>query len=394
LHRDVDTLDEAKRLLLDDHLASCPACRGDRAHMQRVRELGTSVPVPPAGAREYNRAIAGALLEGARAQAPQTWSWKLPFAITALATAGVAIAVAVRSDEDAPRAPAPISVAPAPAPAPVPEPAPVPATPPDVVESGELVAPSSTIASGDAVPADVRLQTRAVTRIRLAAARVVIAAYSEVRWSPIERVLLLDRGSLEIETQAGGARIVTPSFEVAVDDGQLSVDAKRVRVTRGTAQVFDHARVRLAALDDGESWDSAAPVKQRPRTAAKTASELFAEARAQFASKDYAGAQRLATRALAWATSRHDKAELRMFLAEVAQASGALDIAVDRYVAIANDLADLAVAESALYAAARIEARRGRAAAAKKLLEHYLATYPAGRYADDVQRQLTTEPPP
>jgi hypothetical protein len=253
---------------------------------------------------------------------------------------------------------------------------------------------SETIASGAAVPADVILTTRDVTRIRLAAARVVVAAYSEVRWSPIERVLLLDRGSLDIETSSGGARVVTPSFELALDDGALTVEPTRVRVKRGTARVFDHARVQLAELGTGETWGTEKPVKPTPHARAKTASELFDEAKAALAAKDYPSAERLATRALAATMARNDKAEVRIFLADVAQASGALDVAVDRYTAIANDFASLAVAESALYAAARVEGRRGHTAAARKLLEHYLATYPTGRYADDVQRQLTTEKSP
>jgi hypothetical protein len=396
LHRDVDALDEAKRLLLDDHLASCVACRGDRAHMQRVRELGTSLPVPPAGAREYNRAIAGALLEGARSEQPSRWSWK-PLAVAAVAAAGIAIAIAARRDDAPPRiandSPVPSPTAPQPEPvpprpAPVVEPAPVATT--DVVEAGELRSPSTTIATGTAIPADVILTTRDVARLRLAAARVVVAAHSEVRWSPIERVLLLDRGSIDIETDDGGARVVTPSFELALDDGALTVGRTRVRVKRGKAQVFDHARVRLAELDAGESWDATARlVKRPPRTHVKTPTELMTEARALLAAKDHPGAERLATRALAATESRRDKADYRMFLADLAQASDALDVAVARYTAVARDFADLAVAESALYAAALIESRRGHPAAARTLRERYLATYPTGRYADDVQRQLT-----
>ena len=81
-----------------------------------------------------------------------------------------------------------------------------------------------------------------------------------------------------------------------------------------------------------------------------------------------------------------------MFLAEVAHASGALDLAVERYLAIAARFGALPAGESALYAAARIELRRSRASAARALLTRYLARYPAGRYADDARRELATLP--
>src|SRR5687768_12326494 len=113
--------------------------------MRLVHELGTSLPVPPTGAREYNRAIAGALLEGARSHQPARWSWKLPLALTA--AAAIAIVVALSSNDSPPRMAQP---APAPPLVEVPSPLPAPATPDrapeaptDVVEAGELIAPSS-----------------------------------------------------------------------------------------------------------------------------------------------------------------------------------------------------------------------------------------------------------
>jgi hypothetical protein len=62
-HRDALALDETQRLILDDHLAACERCRGDRHRMLVVRRVGAALPVPPAGSREYSRAIARALLE-------------------------------------------------------------------------------------------------------------------------------------------------------------------------------------------------------------------------------------------------------------------------------------------------------------------------------------------
>ncbi|MCW5804162.1 MAG: hypothetical protein KIT31_17445 [Deltaproteobacteria bacterium] len=81
-----------------------------------------------------------------------------------------------------------------------------------------------------------------------------------------------------------------------------------------------------------------------------------------------------------------------MLLADIAQASGALDRAVAHYTAVFTELAGLPAAESALYAAARVELRRTRTAAARALLARYLDRHPAGRYADDVRRQLAALP--
>ena len=85
-------------------------------------------------------------------------------------------------------------------------------------------------------------------------------------------------------------------------------------------------------------------------------------------------------------------AEARIFLADVAQAAGALDRAVERYLAVATEFADLPAGESALYAVARIELRRSRTAAGRAVLVRYLARYPSGRYADDARRQLAGSP--
>jgi outer membrane protein assembly factor BamD (BamD/ComL family) len=77
-----------------------------------------------------------------------------------------------------------------------------------------------------------------------------------------------------------------------------------------------------------------------------------------------------------------------MLIADVAQASGALDRAVAQYLEVAAEFDDLPVAESALYAAARIELHRSRSAAARAVLERYLGRFPTGRYADDARREL------
>ena len=94
LHREADTLDEAQRLVLDDHLVACARCRGDRERLRAMRRIGTALAVPPAGAREYQRAIARALLEGTTPAPARRDRWSVPMVIAA-ATVAVATAIAI-----------------------------------------------------------------------------------------------------------------------------------------------------------------------------------------------------------------------------------------------------------------------------------------------------------
>ncbi|HMG55427.1 MAG TPA: hypothetical protein VK601_18145, partial [Kofleriaceae bacterium] len=276
-----------------------------------------------------------------------------------------------------------------------------------VVEDGALIDRTAgrtvAVERGAAIPPDTALHAAHPARLRFAAVHVVVAASSELRWSAATRTLVLVRGSLEVDgAGAGVARVVTERFEVELGDVALTVDAGAVRVHRGRARIVDRARTPLAHVESGATWRPpvATPVAAAPEAApasaagpsatapGPSAAALLADARAQLAAQDYAAAERTAERALATSPSRGDAAEARIFLADLAQASGALDRAVTRYLAVAAEFADLPVAESALYAAARVELRRSRTGAARAVLERYLARYPAGRYADDARREL------
>jgi hypothetical protein len=452
LHRDLDSLDEAQRLVLEDHLAGCARCRADRGHLRMVHEVGAALPVPPTGARLYSRAIARALLEdhgrAIRALRPR---WPR-VASAVLAVAAVAIAVAlVRGGHDAPRVadrdaaaaaptttpttpaltpaapttPTPPTLAPVAPPrqaaspeplasppqlaAPAPAPRPAAGPSPDIVERGALVHQGAAhqgaahqgavIEDGAAVPADASLRAARQTRLLLASSRVVVAAASEIRWSPGPRTLALERGEVEVDVRgAGVSRIVTERFDVQLADATVTVDATRVRVRRGAAQIVDRAGARIR-VPAGRTWRPSRPAaRATERTeridlpASPSAVDLVALARAQFAARELATAEQTAARALAAGPSRGEQAEARILLADIAQASGALDVAVARYTAVATAFAEAPAAESALYAVARIELRRGRPAAARAHLERYLERYPTGRYADDVRRDLASLP--
>jgi len=260
--------------------------------------------------------------------------------------------------------------------------------------AGQSPGQTAAIVRGAAIPPDTALHAAHPARLRFAEVRVVVAASSDLRWSAATRTLVLVRGSLDVDGAGGGvARVVTERFEVELGDVALTVDAGAVRVHRGRARIVDRERTLLAHVESGATWRSSVPsVAPAPAAAAHaagpSATTLLADACSQLAAQDYAAAERTAERVLATSPSRGDAAEARIFLADLAQVSGALDRAVTRYLAVAAEFADLPVAESALYAAARVELRRSRTGAARAVLERYLARYPAGRYADDARREL------
>lgn len=264
LHRDAGSLDEAQRLQLDDHLASCEACRGDRARMQMLHRAGTSLDSPPSESRMYDRAIARALLEGPRIAEPVRARWMWPVALGALLATAFAAVVAMRSASEPSKAP-------------------------------DVVAPSTDVTAGSGEP---HVQ------------------------------------SVERE-------------DVVVED----------------------------------------PAPKQPE-ALESIAAILARARKQLAAKQYTLAERTASSVLSRASGA-DEAEARTILADVAQASGQLDLASTRYREVAKKFASLSAGEAALYAAARVEARRG--GDSRALLETYLARYPRGRFVEDVRRLLQPE---
>jgi hypothetical protein len=398
LHRDVESLDDAARLVLDDHLASCARCLGDREQLLRVRQLGESIAVPPPGAREYNRAIARALIEGRPRVAtpvPHTRVWIPLAAFAAVAAAAVIGFVALRGRNERPAEPRAASTGSS---TPQPPEAPPEVVASDVVDDGVVHAGTTAIAAGHAVPADTSLRADEPAKLRLAAAQVVIAAGAEVRWLPVERALLLERGAVDVHAATPGvARVVAEHFAADLDGADLTVERTSVRVHSGRATILAPSGAVLARLEAGGEWTLPTVTAVRtPRTHdvanGPTFDELMALARKQFAAREYTTATRTTEDALALRPRRDDEAEARTFLGDIAQASGDLALAARRYTAVADDFAGAPSAESALYAAARVELRRGRTAAARALLERYLDHHPDGRYADDVRRELSALP--
>ena len=396
LHRDAAALSDAERLVLEEHLQACDGCRRDRARLQMVRQAGAALPARSIGSRGHQRALSRALLEGSRPAAARPRS-RLRYALAgsvAVAAVGAALAfagLAATGDGTSAGGGAPVAADPA-GPTGAPPAAPsVPAVPPAPpaasIEAGAVSRDGVPLDVGAEVPADTALHAARGARIVLPAASVAVVAAGELRWSASEHAVYLDGGTIDVEVdprQRAPVRVVTERFVIEVTGTLFRASPRGVAVQRGSVRVTSRDGLVLAAsVRAGETWEVA-----EPSLAAPAAAGWLARARAAFGAGRFAEAERHADAALDASPSRLQAAEARAVLAECAQALGRLDDAVARYRAIAARFADLPDAEHALFAAARLEASRGRAGSARGLLRHYLDRYPTGRYVDDARRRL------
>jgi hypothetical protein len=357
LHVDSPTLDEAQRLILDDHLAACERCRGDRERLRLVHQLGSSIQ-PSIDPRDINRAIARALIEGAprREPAPVRRTWVLAIAGVALAVAAGAVIVIGARDSDAPT-----DVA---RPEPPRQPEPSRPSPPheapaaraladDVVAAGTVHVGDRTIAAGGEVPAGTVLTGDATLRLR--DAQVVLGASTQIVWLPTDRALLLEAGSVEVSVDGAELRVRVGAIAIAIAGGAATVSSGRIEVRRGAARIMGRDGRVITSLTAGQVWTPAVASVEKPRTNQPAKTPTLAEL---------------------------------LRLAEQAQSEGMLELAIERYTAVATTFAGAPQAESALYAAARLELRLGRTSRARSLLDTYLSRYPRGRYVEDVRREL------
>jgi hypothetical protein len=390
LHLDTESLSEAERLVLEDHLISCESCRTDRAHMRRVRKVGESLPSASIGPRGHARALASARMQGRRTRAPAARPAVPWWAFAGLAAAGAAALVVylvARSDGAVSSAPA-MDLASTPSEIVSPvieherrnvEPPSVPGAPQLALVEGTLTQDGAPVPLNNELPTGVVLRAATPATIVAVSVTIVASAKSELRRTSVEREVFLLHGSTDVSGDA--ARIATDSFAVEVH-GDATVTPRRVTARKGFVRIFaSDGRVLAAKVSAPMTW-------QFPdATLAANAAALLEQARGAFNARDYATAERHADAALDASPTRPQTAEARTLLAECAQATGKLDVALTRYEAIASRFADLPAGETALFAAARLQSGRD-AAAGRKLFERYLEHYPAGRFAEDARRQL------
>ena len=124
------------------------------------------------------------------------------------------------------------------------------------------------------------------------------------------------------------------------------------------------------------------------RAEAKSASHWLSSARSHLAAGNVAPARSDIDRALEVASARPDKAEAFSLRAECALVAGNRLEAARRYLEVARRYRDLDAGETALFAAARLEANAGQVVSARTHLRQYLSQYPDGRFRDEATQRL------
>jgi hypothetical protein len=287
------------------------------------------------------------------------------------------------------------------------------ALPPARVMSGEVEIEGRLYGRDTAIGAVSALRSADGATIALGHAVVELRPGTALRWTASAHELRLDEGRVVADVDPKAQRPFTVStadfavlvlgtrFEVALDE--VKVERGRVRVVATDGAVLaeslgagEHLIVPLAAELEQGAFD-ARPVRHgrptrvkpaRSAGAAKDPGALLIEARAHLAARRVDDARQSIDAALALGRVRSQRAEAMSLRAECALVEGDLATAVEVYLRVARAFAREPAGQNALFAAARLEAERGRSASAAALLERYLARYPRGRFVKEARTRL------
>lgn len=413
LERQAPSLSHAERLRVETHLAECERCRREHVAMVGLLAIVEQKIDSSLKSNVQERAIARAVLRSreqhsAAAECPpagvglaRAWSWGLGAAL--IATLLVVVGMSLRS-----RGIAPLGVAR------------LEQTSGDRVVLGSLSVPGRQLQQGAAVPAHRELHPAGAFTVRLAHAKLSVRGAESMTWSPEDRVVSLRGGVADVSVDPArhqSFRVVTPRFSVNVIGTEFQVAADQVTVTRGRVQVSSPSGQPWAELGPGQSWSyvppatggelarqapavdppavPAAPAVNRGPSApevksATSAAELLARARHRLAAGDARAALVDLDAVLSARGSRGQQAEAYTLKADCALVQGDARSAVRQYLDVSRRFPGLRAAETALFAAARIEANGGNKASAKNLLLAYRERYPAGQFTSDVDARLRT----
>ena len=391
LHRDREALPDADRLQLERHLTSCSRCRKRADAVSNLVQVVISAARPRLTTTEHEAVIARALSttdnHTKAAVVARMPRWQRPLFATATAALALGLLLWVL-------------------PGPAQRTAQVDSSSQRVL-SGLLDSSLGSLSERDNIPSQQRLKARETTTVVLAQAAVVVSAHSEIEWDHLERRLDLHSGSVDVDvTRRSGESfsVATPRFEVQVLGTQFRVDQSSVVVHRGSVRIVSAqgevlvetlragGRWQLSPvsrLSDAESSEQPRTEKAQPRTQPDdSASDLLDRARTALSNGATARANRLASAALELEPTRFEAAEARTILAEVAQATGNRQKAITLYLEVARRYPNLLAGETALFAAARLEANAGNDQVAIRLLKRYLSRYRSGVMRSEASRRL------
>jgi tetratricopeptide (TPR) repeat protein len=415
LGRRAGGLSGAEALRLEDHLASCGDCSREAALLDGLREIANAErrSLPPV-ARE--QVIRRAFAQAERLSPRDSGLRRLWLALAAgsltLAAATAAFLLVVRNGEQ----PAVTANEARPHDAPT-----VVGARVDRVLSGVIEIDGVSSDAGTELAAHGGLHARTAATVSLGHAEVRLAAGTALRWDRGQRKLQLKNGRVLAEVNPSAREsftVETPRFTVLVLGTRFEVTLDAVRVERGRVRVISSSGKELAAsLGAGEELvvpassereaeaaqavepndprlterrRALSPPAARAKAPARTddGAALIAEARAHLAERRVTDARRALEAALAVSHEPNQRAEALSLRAECALVSGDLGTAIEAYLRVARTYAHHPAGQNALFAAARLEAERGRSAAAITLLERYLSRYPNGRFEKEARMRL------
>ncbi len=386
-------LDAASELRVHAHLESCVHCRDHAAHWNALLPaMRALVPPPPTPMRarrmemEIERRLAEPVSPSARSRRRGPL-YGVPFAVAA--AAALVFWLSPRRPQPPVVASAPPSIAPAP-------PAFAMLTSKDE-PAGQRLAPGSHVTLPAATSATLKLATSA-SLVLVGPAELTLGGDDE------HVTLALDEGRLEAEVahrRPGQAFVVAfPQGRVEVRGTRFVVMAKPVgswvRVDEGRVAVFDH---------DGGEWSVGAgethefavppPAPNPPPTRATrhvcssppiSCGPLTQAVRGAMRAGAYDRAQSLLEPALQLRPDCRPlvcRNELGYLRAEALRGSGRLDDAVAAYKLLDRRDAPSATRQNALYAAAQLERRLGKLAAARSDFDRALAAAPDGALREE-----------
>lgn len=398
-------LDDAERLHLEFHLSTCEACAEHSRALSALTKLVDSDAIKPLSPRARERAIAASLraldqpvaMEPNLEPAPRfRITWQLGAA--AVAAAGITAFVMLSDNTDrvykvseAPRPGIGLSRAD--------HTNPTPSAGVRVV-SGTVALGRGTASAGDIIDDSTRLSSRSGAELRSGDVHVVMAANTTMGWKTDKRTIAVAKGRVRVASKADARalRVVTRSFAVIVAGSEASVSNGSVRVHRGTVQVVSPSG-KVLAKRVHKFWTplrTASAKHHRSRRQRHTTNDadrpdpatLLRAARAAVARRDLPAAREGIQAAQAQSLTPAQRAEALTLLADAAFVDGDDGRAVELYLGVARKYRSLAAGQNALYAAARLQAKRGERAQARKLFRRYLARYPNGRFRAEATRRL------
>ena len=293
--------------------------------------------------------------------------------------------------------------------------------------SGALAVNGSALGPGDAIPTQQELASKGSFVVDLAHARLSAEHVDSFRWSAAERAVTMRGAVVNVSVDPSrhqSFRVITPHFMVDVLGTQFKVALDTVAVTRGRVRVLSAAGAPLAELGPGQVWSYVAPASalaaldtarggpesvvvatdaaelgsvanSAPDTipavdaaAAPPVGELLLRARHRLASGDAQGAAVDLDAALRGGASRSQQAEAYMLKGDCALVQRDSRSAVRQYLDVSRRFAASPMAETALFAAARVEWNSGSNEAARGLLHNYRVRYPTGLFKSEVDARL------